>query len=481
MPFISAEFVILFLVTFLAYYLVNKPLLKKTILLLGSCLFIGYYHISFLIISLAIILTTYLLGFKIAKAREKKHIGWLYFSSISLVTFIWIAFRYPDLIEGCANYLFSFLHIHFHIPEHSILVPLGISFYTFQAISYLTEIYWEEIEPEDSFVDYSIYMLFFMKFLSGPIERPNGFLVQIKEDKPFDYDLVVYGVKLFFLGLMKKVLIADNLAPAINDIYSSVGDYNGVQLLLVMLIYPIQLYADFSGYTDMALGGGMMFGFRLTNNFDRPFISKTTSELWRRWHISLSSWVRDYIYMPLTSSFRSWGRVGISLSLFISFIVIGIWHGSSWNFAIYGLIQGLIVVYEMNTADFHKKLTKNVVVAKMYNVYAVLITFLLFAFSLIFFRANSLTDATYFISHLSLGNIHSIKDLRIGLSDKIYLITGISFVLLLTFEYFNSKKDLLSGTKSLPTAIRWIIYFVLLFVVISFGHFSDDSFVYAVF
>lgn len=481
MSFISIPFVVLFITVFLLYYLVKKPLLKKVILLLGSAGFIGYFHISFLIIALVVALITYLLGFKIAKAREKKNIGWLYLSSVLLIIFIWIAFRYPVLIGDFANYLLSFLHIHSRVPEHSILVPLGISFYSFQAISYLTEIYWEEIEPEDNFMDFSIYMLFFMKFLSGPIERPDSFLLQVKEDKSFNYDLVVYGLKLFFLGLMKKTLIADNLAPCIEDVYGSLNDYTGVQLVVIMLMYPIQLYADFSGYTDMALGGAMMFGYKLMNNFDRPFISKTTTELWRRWHISLSSWVRDYVYLPLTSTIRSWGKAGVSLSLFISFVVVGVWHGTNWNFVIYGSIQGLIIIYEMYTADFHNKISKTTIGSKVYNAYAILITFLLFAFSLIFFRADNLTDALYYISHLSLADIDSIKDFRVGLTDKAYLVTGISFVMLLIFEHFNSKKDLINATKSLPGFVRWSIYFIFVCIVIFSGHFSNDNFVYAIF
>lgn len=481
MSFISFEFILLFAVTFVVYYTVKQTKLQKSLLLLSSFVFAGYYHISFLLVALAISLVTFSFGKKLSKKKEKKNIGWLYFSFITLIVFAWIVLRYPAIMECTANNLFGFLNISRAIPQNSLLIPIGISFYTFQAISYLTEIYWEEIEPEDSLLDFTIYMLFFMKFLSGPIERPDGFLSQLKEHKKFDYETVTYGLKLFFFGLFKKAVIADNLAPAINNIFGSIDNYDGLQLVVIALIYPIQLYSDFSGYTDMALGGAMMFGFKLTQNFNRPFISKTITELWQRWHISLSSWVHDYVYLPLTSSFRQWGKWGVSLSLFTAFIIIGVWHGNSWNFVVYGLLQGIFVVYEMNTASLRNSITKTTVGAHVYGVFSVITTYLLFAFSLIFFRCETFSDAWYFVSHLSVGGVESIKDLRMGITDHIYIITSITFVLLLVFEHFNTKTDLLKGLGTLHTAVRWPLYFILIFTLLALGNFGNDSFIYVVF
>lgn len=481
MSFISIEFIILFVVTFTLYYTVKQKKIQKGILLLSSFAFAGYFHISFLLVALAISLATFFFGKKLSEKKEKKNIGWLYFSFIALIAFAWIILRYPAIMEYTANSLLGLFNLSRSILQHSLLIPIGISFYTFQAISYLTEIYWDEIEPEDSLCDFTIYMLFFMKFLSGPIERPDNFLSQLKEQKRFDYDTVTYGLKLFFLGLLKKTIIADNLAPAINNIFSSIDNYDGLQLVIVALIYPIQLYTDFSGYTDMALGGAMMFGFKLTQNFNRPFISKSITELWQRWHISLSSWVHDYVYLPLTSSFRQWGKWGISLSLFIAFIVIGVWHGNNWNFVIYGFLQGVFVVYEMNTASLRNIITKTTVGAHIYNGFSVITTYLLFAFSLIFFRSETLSDAWYFVSHLSIQQVESIKDLRMGITDHTYITTGVTFALLLIFEYFNAKRDLIKSLSSLHVAVRWTLYFILVFVLLVLGHLNDDSFIYVAF
>ncbi|MEI3419587.1 MAG: MBOAT family O-acyltransferase [Butyricimonas faecihominis] len=226
-------------------------------------------------------------------------------------------------------------------PSPLFFFPLGISFYTFQALGYLIDVYWEEEEPERSLPDFMLYMLFFMKFLSGPIERAFDMLPQLKIEKRFDYDTVTYGLKLMLIGLMKKVLIADRLAPHLDSIFASVQDASGAQLLLAGLLYPIELYADFSGYTDMAIGGAMMFGYRLSPNFNRPFVAKTITDFWRRWHMSLSFWVRDYLYQPIAASKRYWGQWGIVYALVVTFVLLGVWHGAGWNYVIYGLIKDL--------------------------------------------------------------------------------------------------------------------------------------------
>lgn len=188
-----------------------------------------------------------------------------------------------------------------------------------------------------------IYMLFFMKFLSGPIERAGDMLPQLKSCKATDYASMVYGMRLIVVGLIKKLILADSIAPYIDGVFGSVYTASGVQLLMACLLYPIELYADFSGYTDIALGGARMLGFKLSPNFNRPFIAQTTADFWRRWHMSLSFWVRDYLYLPLSSSLRGWGQWGVFLSLALTFTGLGIWHGAGWNFAVYGLIQGVII------------------------------------------------------------------------------------------------------------------------------------------
>jgi alginate O-acetyltransferase complex protein AlgI len=371
-----------------------------------------------------------------------------------------LAFRYANLLPG----------VHW-------LFPLGISFYTFQALSYLTEIYWKEEEPEENLADFMIYMLFFMKFLSGPIERARDMLPQLKSGKPVAYPSIVYGMKLIVVGLIKKLILADYISPYIDGIFNSIHTASGIQLLMACLLYPVELYGDFSGYTDIALGGACMLGFKLSPNFNRPFIAQTTAEFWRRWHMSLSFWVRDYLYLPLSSGMRRWGQWGVFLSLSLTFAGLGAWHGAGWNYIIYGLIQGLIIFYEMKTAMIRNKI-KNCIGNPLFTTLSILRTYLLFAFSLIFFRLESVSDALYYIRNISFSTHASWKEVSIGIPDHNCIVAGSALVLILVYEYFMSKRDLLEALEKQPMLVRWSIYYLLAIMFFTLGQFNSDSFIY---
>lgn len=459
MSFISLNFVTLFVCTFLLYYTL-PPKYRKAILLLSSCIFIGYYHIAFLIIALLISLATFFLGKWVGQSKHEKDTKRIYISGLCFLITGWLAFRYANLLPG----------VHW-------LFPLGISFYTFQALSYLTEIYWKEEEPEENLADFMIYMLFFMKFLSGPIERARDMLPQLKSGKPVAYPSIVYGMKLIVVGLIKKLILADYISPYIDGIFNSIHTASGIQLLMACLLYPVELYGDFSGYTDIALGGACMLGFKLNPNFNRPFIAQTTAEFWRRWHMSLSFWVRDYLYLPLSSGMRRWGQWGVFLSLSLTFAGLGAWHGAGWNYIIYGLIQGLIIFYEMKTAMIRNKI-KNWIGNPLFATLSILRTYLLFAFSLIFFRLESVSDALYYIRNISFSTHASWKEVSIGIPDHNCIVAGSALVLILVYEYFMSKRDLLEALEKQPMLVRWSIYYLLAIMLFTLGQFNSDSFIY---
>ena len=459
MSFISLNFVTLFVCTFLLYYTL-PPKYRKAILLLSSCIFIGYYHIAFLIIALLISLATFFLGKWVGQSKHEKDTKRIYISGLCFLITGWLAFRYANLLPG----------VHW-------LFPLGISFYTFQALSYLTEIYWKEEEPEENLADFMIYMLFFMKFLSGPIERARDMLPQLKSGKPVAYPSIVYGMKLIVVGLIKKLILADYISPYIDGIFNSIHTASGIQLLMACLLYPVELYGDFSGYTDIALGGACMLGFKLSPNFNRPFIAQTTAEFWRRWHMSLSFWVRDYLYLPLSSGMRRWGQWGVFLSLSLTFAGLGAWHGAGWNYIIYGLIQGLIIFYEIKTAMIRNKI-KNWIGNPLFTTLSILRTYLLFAFSLIFFRLESVSDALYYIRNISFSTHASWKEVSIGIPDHNCIVAGSALVLILVYEYFMSKRDLLEALEKQPMLVRWSIYYLLAIMFFTLGQFNSDSFIY---
>lgn len=459
MSFISLNFVTLFVCTFLLYYTL-PPKYRKAILLLSSCIFIGYYHIAFLIIALLISLATFFLGKWVGQSKHEKDTKRIYISGLCFLITGWLAFRYANLLPG----------VHW-------LFPLGISFYTFQALSYLTEIYWKEEEPEENLADFMIYMLFFMKFLSGPIERARDMLPQLKSGKPVAYPSIVYGMKLIVVGLIKKLILADYISPYIDGVFNSIHTASGIQLLMACLLYPVELYGDFSGYTDIALGGACMLGFKLSPNFNRPFIAQTTAEFWRRWHMSLSFWVRDYLYLPLSSGMRRWGQWGVFLSLSLTFAGLGAWHGAGWNYIIYGLIQGLIIFYEMKTAIIRNKI-KNWIGNPLFTTLSIFRTYLLFAFSLIFFRLESVSDALYYIRNISFSTHASWKEVSIGIPDHNCIVAGSALVLILVYEYFMSKRDLLEALEKQPMLVRWGIYYLLAIMFFTLGQFNSDSFIY---
>jgi D-alanyl-lipoteichoic acid acyltransferase DltB (MBOAT superfamily) len=453
MEFISIPFVCFLIGTFILYYAV-KGTYQKIVLLLASMFFIGYYRISFLIVAILIALFTYGAGRLLAAKKETKQAQYILGGSIVLLIGGWLAFRY------C-----------------SPVFPLGISFYTFQAISYLVEVYWEGEEPEPNVMDFVLYMLLFMKFLSGPIERGFDLLPQLKHPRSFDYERITYGLKLMMVGAIMKLVIADRVAPFLDAIFDTVKNASGIQLLEASLLYPIQLYADFAGYTNMAIGIGMLFGFKLSPNFNRPFISLTTSDLWRRWHMSLSFWVRDYIFVPLTASTRRWGKWGIYFSLLATFVALGIWHGAGWTFAIYGMIQGLIIIYETAAKKQREKMHE-VIGNRWFVSLSIIRTYLLFAFSLLFFRIDTLAHVGYTLRHAFDGINASWSETNLGMADSKWIVFGIAVILMFVYESYNGRHDLIKSLEKQHTAVRWTVYYLVSWGLFLFGAFGVDNFIY---
>ena len=457
MQFISFIFLSLFTLCFFLYYAV-KGRARNLILLVTSCIFIGWYYLPFLLTAVVVALFTFFWAQWMesrAKAGKKTK---------------------PVYIAGIIALIGGWLLLHGTVID-DIIFPLGMSFYTFQAISYLTDVYWQEQRSERNWVDFLIYMLFFMKFLSGPIERGGDLLPQLKDPRPFIYSNAVTGLKYILLGLIKKLLIANQISPQTDVMFHSIHDLSGVQLLMTCLLYPIELYADFSGYTDIAIGGAYMFGIKLSPNFNRPFAARSTADFWRCWHMSLSFWVRDYLYVPLTAGTRNWGQWGIYFSLLITFLALGLWHGAGLTFAIYGLIQGVLICWEMKTAAFRNNLPQYI---GKYAADSLLIvrTYLLFALSLIFFRVQSLSDAWYFLRNISFEVHSSWKEMNIGIRDHNCIVAGSALLLVLIYEYYASKYNLMETLERQPAWLRWSVYYLLVFALLMLGKFDTETFIY---
>lgn len=476
MSFISFEFLILFVCTFLLYYAV-KSTHRKYVLLFASFIFIGFNHYFFLLTALLITLSTFVCAIGIDKAKKQKQRKRRYQLAVISLIAIWFTFRYSDEILQLVHQLLSVNSSTSGTLSSHWVFPLGLSFYTFQAISYLTEVYWEEEKPEKDLPSFMVYMLFFMKFLSGPIERSADFLPQIHSDNKPQYSNLVRGSQMILIGLIKKLIVSGSISTYIDYVFNEPQSASGIQLIAACLLYPLDLYADFSGYTDMALGGALILGFKLAPNFNRPFGAYTITDFWRRWHMSLSFWVRDYIYQPLSMSLRKLKQNAIYLSLIITFICMGIWHGAGWNFIIYGFIQGAVMSYEIKTSKLRNKV-QGIIGRPLYGTIAIIRTYLIFAFSLIFFRLNTLSDAVYYIRNMSFQIDSSVREITLGIPDHNLIVAGSALLLLFIFEYLSSKRDLLALLSKQHIVIRWTIYFILVLTLFSLGQFSSDNFIY---
>ena len=456
MEFLSIPFSFTIILSFILYYIKENKNWQRFVLLATSFVFIGFYHWQYLVYAIGITLFTYYTAHWLYKNVNTKKANYILTFGISSLVGIWLLARY-----------------------YSQMFPLGISFYTFQAISYLIETSWEE-EPEDDVWDFSVYMLLFMKFLSGPIERSYDFLPQLKQVQKFDYENIVRGMLTVAWGAFLKLMIADKISPSVDSVMNDVHAATNLQLFIGTLLYPIQLYADFAGYTLMALGFGRIFGFKLSPNFDRPFSSLTTGELWRRWHQSLSFWVRDYVFMTLSSSLRQLKEWGVYISLLVTFVVIGVWHGAGWPFAIYGLIQGVLIIWERFTEKYRITVQQKVP-SILFKTVMILRTYFFFAFSLLFFRIIDVSKVMYVYTHAFNLTDANIKELKLGLDNKEWVVFGVAVVIMFLLDHFNSKKDLITLLRTISPVWRWIIYFVIIIIIFRLGSFGVENFIYAQF
>lgn len=329
---------------------------------------------------------------------------------------------------------------------------------------------------ERNFFVFSNYMIFFPKFLAGPIEQSKNFLPQLTKTYTANYNDIVEGFKLILWGAFKKLVVADRLALVINGVYPDMEDMSGNIFLFTLLLQPLQLYCDFSGYTDIALGIGRTFGFKLTNNFRRPFFSTSVTEFWQRWHISLSSWCNEYIFKRLTFKYRKWGQWSPVFAVFVTFFVIGIWHGPRWNFIILGILQGLAINYEFFTKRNRLKIGSKI--PKKLNLYvSYLLVYIFFCFTLVFFNAAETKDAVYFITNI-FKEIDITDFSLIFLSNFDKAIILFSLVLIFFVEFRQEKgKEIFSEIDQFPRWKRWTVYYVLFILIIYFGSASKE-FVY---
>jgi D-alanyl-lipoteichoic acid acyltransferase DltB (MBOAT superfamily) len=400
-----------------------------------------------------------------------------YFLIASLIANIGVlaVFKYYNFLNDNLSALLNSLGYINKIPHLSILLPIGLSFHTFQAMSYTIEVYRGNQKAEHKFGIYALYVMFYPQLVAGPIERPQNLIHQFYEKHKFEYDRVVEGLKLMLWGFFMKLVIADRLAIYVNAVYNNFSRHSGITLLVATVFFAFQIYCDFSGYSNIAIGIAQVMGFRLMTNFNRPYLSGSISEFWKRWHISLSSWFRDYFYISLGGN-----RVSIPrwyFNLLIVFIISGLWHGANWTFIIWGGLNGLYLVFAIITNKLRNQINHHLLIdrlPRLQHFIQIFFTFILVCFAWVFFRADSLDDAISIFHKIFLMK----GPLFIGSpAFAIYSLLGIMFLLIVEVkvEFFKGKFSFFHN----PNAwVRKLSYTFILLLILTFGVLDGGQFIY---
>lgn len=489
MLFNSWEF-LLFFPTVVTLYFLSPHKWRWFLLLIVSCIFYMLFIPVYILILLATILIDYAAGILIEKTEEKtKKKIYLIVSIISTCAVLFI-FKYFNFFNVNFVAIAQFFDWNYSITALKIILPIGLSFHTFQSLSYVIEVYRKNQKAEYNFGIYSLYVMFFPQLVAGPIERPQNLLHQFYERHIFDYKRIIDGLSLMLWGFFKKIVIADNVAGLVNIVYNNPENFTGVHFIIATILFAFQIFCDFSGYSDIAIGAAKVLGFDLMKNFDRPYSAKSISEFWRRWHISLSTWFRDYLYIPLGGS-RA-GKFKKYLNLMIVFMASGIWHGANWTFIVWGFIHGLYLVIGELTKVIRGKAINYLKIDKLPRVYGLVqtsVAFLLVCFAWIFFRANSLYDAWYITANLFVGipdflfnltNLNSIKSVlgKFAVSPMEFIRIWIFIASLIIVYAYKGSKSIQQALTNKPTFVRWGFYYILIMVILFFGNLGKQPFIY---
>ncbi len=480
MLFNSIEFLLFFpIVTIVYFLLVHKH--RWWWLLAASCVFYMVFKPEYLLILGFTIVVDYFAGIWIENAVGKQR---KWFLIISLVANIGVLafFKYTNFA------IFALAQANIaHYKLLDFILPIGLSFHTFQAMSYTIEVYRGNQKAEKHFGLYALYVMFYPQLVAGPIERPQNVLHQFYEKKSFDYQRVTSGLKLMAWGLFKKVVIADRLTLFVDKVYNTPTQYEGVPIIVATIFFTFQIYCDFSGYSDIALGSAEVMGFKLMKNFDRPYFSKSISEFWRRWHISLSTWFRDYLYIPLGGNRVSKTRQ--NFNQFFVFAVSGLWHGANWNFIIWGALHGFYLIFARITKKprvYFNKITGLEKVPFLLKSLQAFTTFCLVAFAWIFFRGNYLEQSQcwHLVTHL-FSNLPSIKEFLSYnyIAKNVFLeFTMVEFLIavgLIIFmeiiHYIQRDKSIRQIVAKYPTALRWTLYYLFIMAFFILGVFDQPA------
>ena len=489
MLFNSFNFLIFFPTVVCLYYLLPHRFMWM-FLLAASCIFYMAFIPVYILVLFTTIIIDYTAAIFIERSQGEKRRVYLIVSIVSTCLVLFI-FKYFNFFNANLHHLANFIHWNYPVKNLGLILPIGLSFHTFQSLSYVVEVYRGKQKAERHFGIYALYVMFFPQLVAGPVERPQNLLHQFYERHHFDYDRFTDGLKLIVWGLFKKVVIADRLAVLVNTVYGDPSKFPPAAHLLATFFFAFQIYCDFSGYSDIAIGCAQALGFKLMDNFNRPYFSKSVAEFWKRWHISLSTWFRDYVYIPLGGNRVP--RQKLYYNLIITFLLSGLWHGANWTFIIWGLLNGFYMIFSIMTMEWRDKMVQKTGLLKFPEILKYLrvsITFLLICFAWIFFRAANLTDAEIIVKSVGTVivqiftfNFQFLTDLRCHIVDwglssyELFLVSG-AVVFMEFIHIIQSHGSIRHMLRTKPIWYRWLVYFILIYSVIVLGKFDQLKFIY---
>lgn len=479
MLFNSVDFLIFFPIVTIIFFVIPAKI-RNIFLLVASLYFYMCWKAKYIILIGFTILVTYLSGVLIDYFKSKKghkfHQNCVLLFSIASNLSVLFIFKYYNFFIENVN-----LVTHSNFPFLQFALPVGISFYTFQALGYVVDVYNENVKAEKNIITYSLFISFYPQLVAGPIERSKNLLQQIKEPKHFDYENMRSGLLLMAYGFFQKLVIADRLALFVNSVYGQYETVDGAYLLLATVVFALQIYCDFASYSNIAIGTARVMGYNLMKNFNAPYFSKNLSEYWSRWHISLSTWFQDYIFNPIVWSSKNPAKASY-FAVIVVFLVSGFWHGANWTFVIWGIIHAIYRVVGMAIRKpkkkFYKKLSINTK-SKIFKCMQTLTTFALVCFTYIFFRAETISQANNIIcsifTNTHISTLFTSNIFNYGIDVKDFIVAIIALIILYIADMITYKNiDFYSKITQKPRIVRWCFYWTIIFVILVFGIYGPN-------
>ncbi len=482
MLFNSFTFIVFFITVSILYFIIPHSV-RWVLLLAASFVFYMAWNPYLIVLILFTIFVNYFSALRIYSEKRKRHKKRILIFSMLVDFGLLFIFKYLGFMNDTLLALFG---NNWPVETLNIILPMGISFYTFQAASYTIDVYRGDIKPERHFGIFALFVMFFPQLVAGPIERSRNLLPQFYEKHGFDAHRVVSGIRIMLWGFFKKIVIADRAAIAVNTIYNSAFDYKGLYLTAATVLFAFQIYCDFSGYSDIAKGCARVLGFDLMDNFKNPYLSKSIKEFWRRWHISLSTWFMDYVYIPLGGNRE--GEAKKYRNLLITFLVSGLWHGANWTFVLWGGLHGIYQVIGQLTLGMRRRVKKllHLYDNKIGGLISVIITFGLVCFGWIFFRANTASDAAYIIRNIGAGftgwwDRQYIFEVLTGMGLNLFevLVTGPAILFLVVLEISCGRNCVYDVIERKNAAVRIAFFLITAVFILAAGVFYEaGAFIY---